>query len=85
MTEAKTVDGIEERVLEILAELGPERDELTPEASLEELEIDSLDLVEMAQVVEEEFEIEIDMAEMREREPRTIGDILAIIRSHGGG
>jgi acyl carrier protein len=85
MTEAKTVDGIEERVLEILAELGPERDELTHEASLEELEIDSLDLVEMAQVVEEEFEIEIDMAEMREREPRTIGDILAIVRSHGGG
>jgi acyl carrier protein len=85
MTEAKTVDRIEERVLEILAELGPERDELTPEASLEELEIDSLDLVEMAQVIEEEFEIEIDMAEMREREPRTIGDILAIVRSHGGG
>jgi acyl carrier protein len=84
MAQAKSLDAIEERVLDILAELGPERDELTPEAGLEELEIDSLDLVEMAQVIEEEFEVEIDMAEMRKREPRTIGDILEIVRSYGG-
>jgi acyl carrier protein len=84
MAEAKSIDAIEERVLDILAELGPERDELTPEAALEELEIDSLDLVEMSQVIEEEFEVEIDMAEMRKREPRTIGEILEIVRSYGG-
>ena len=55
MTEVATAESVESVVADGLAEIGAERDEITREATLEALDIDSLDLVEMAQIVEDEF------------------------------
>ena len=38
-----------------LAEVGAEPDEISREAKFEALDVDSLDLVELAQIVEDEF------------------------------
>ena len=55
---------IQERVTEALVELGADRDEIKPEAEFEALELDSLDLVELAQIVEEEWGVEITAKDM---------------------
>jgi len=57
---------VEERVRKVLAEqLARDLDEVTPEASFEDdLDADSLDLVEAVLALEEEFGIEIPEEEM---------------------
>ncbi len=64
MAATVTKDQISERVTEALVELGAEREEIKPEAEFEALELDSLDLVELAQIVEEEWGVEITAKDM---------------------
>jgi len=64
MAATVTKDQITERVTEALVELGAEREEIKPEAEFEALELDSLDLVELAQIVEEEWGVEITAKDM---------------------
>ncbi len=64
MAATVTKDQISERVTEALVELGADRDEIKPEAEFEALELDSLDLVELAQIVEEEWGVEITAKDM---------------------
>ncbi len=54
-----TRDAVSRKVVETLASFGPAIDDLKPEATLEELDIDSLDIAELAQVVEDEYGVEI--------------------------
>jgi acyl carrier protein len=54
-----TRDAVSRKVVETLASFGPAIDDLRPDATLEELDIDSLDIAELAQVVEDEFGVEI--------------------------
>ncbi|HEV2999386.1 MAG TPA: phosphopantetheine-binding protein [Solirubrobacteraceae bacterium] len=60
MAEVASGAAIESKVFDMLATLGPERDEITHDALLEDLEIDSLDVVEMAQWAEDEFDVTVD-------------------------
>ncbi len=64
MAATVTKEQVSERVTEALVELGAERDEIKPEAEFEALELDSLDLVELAQIVEEEWGVEITAKDM---------------------
>jgi acyl carrier protein len=43
---------VEARVIDALASFGPDKSQITRESTFEELDIDSLDLVELAQIVE---------------------------------
>ncbi len=52
-------DEVEQKVIETLATFGPEKEDITPEATLEELDIDSLDMAELGQVVEDEYGVQI--------------------------
>jgi acyl carrier protein len=54
-----TRDEVARKVVETLSSFGPDIDDLKPEATLEELDIDSLDIAELAQVVEDEYGVEI--------------------------
>ena len=54
-----TRDAVSRKIVETLASFGPAIDDLRPEATLEELDIDSLDIAELAQVVEDEYGVEI--------------------------
>lgn len=54
-TEPQTIEGIEARVTDALVEFGAERDKIRADATWDELDIDSLDLVELAQIVEDEY------------------------------
>lgn len=72
-----TPAAVEERVVEAIAELGAEPSEVTREATFESLDIDSLDLVELAQVVEEEYGVVIKGEDARELQ--TVGDAIDLV------
>ena len=77
MAATVTKEQIQERVTEALVELGAERDEIKPEAEFEALELDSLDLVELAQIVEEEWGVEITAKDMENL--KTVGQALDLV------
>jgi acyl carrier protein len=76
---ATTRDEIQERVVEALASFGPDIDDIKPEATFEDLDIDSLDLVELAQIVEDEFGVVLKGEDMKEL--KTVGDAIDLIVS----
>jgi acyl carrier protein len=59
-----TKDKVTERVIGALVEFGEEPENVTPDSRFEDLDIDSLDLVELAQVIEDEYGIEIQDSDM---------------------
>jgi acyl carrier protein len=70
---------IEQRVTDALVEFGEERENITPGARFEDLEVDSLDLVELAQIVEDEYGVELADADLDKME--TVGDVVELIAS----
>ena len=72
-----------EKMKEIIADqLGVSEDEVTLEASFkEDLDADSLDLVELVMALEEEYDVEIpsdDLAELN-----TVGDVINYLKDKG--
>ncbi len=47
-------EALEEKVIDAIADIGSERELITREATLSALDIDSLDLIEIAQIIAEE-------------------------------
>jgi acyl carrier protein len=74
---AVTKDQVRDRVIEALASFGPDISQITPEASFEELDIDSLDLVELAQIVEDDYGVVLKGEDMKEL--KTVGDAVDLI------
>lgn len=72
-----SIQHVEEVLFNALAEMGPDRSEVKRESSFEELDIDSLDLVEMAQIVEETWGVEIDTQDFANI--RTVGEALDLV------
>ena len=82
MPETVTRDAIQTRVFSALEEFGADPAEIKLEASFEDLDVDSLDLVELGQIVQEEYVVEIkgeDMPKMK-----TVGDAVDLIAERAG-
>jgi acyl carrier protein len=79
--ETKTKDQIETRVIDALVEFGEERENVSLDARFEDLEVDSLDLVELAQIVEDEYGIEIKDSDLDKVE--TVRDVVDLIAAKG--
>jgi acyl carrier protein len=77
-----TPDQVQARVVEAIASFGPDPEAITLEASFEELDIDSLDLVELAQIVEEEYGVELKSEDMKDM--KTVGDAVDLIVARSG-
>ena len=72
-----TTEQVEARVVETLASFGPEASQITRDATFEQLDIDSLDLVELAQIVEDEYGVVLKGDDMKEL--KTVGDAVDLI------
>jgi acyl carrier protein len=72
-----TPQSIEQKLFDAIAEIGPDRSEIVREATLEDLDIDSLDLVEIAQLVQDTWGVELDPQDFVG--VTTVGDALDLI------
>jgi acyl carrier protein len=77
--ETASKDQIQARVIDALVEFGEERENLTPQARFDDLDVDSLDLVELAQIVEDEYGVEIADSDLDKIE--TVSDVVELINS----
>ena len=64
-TDTISREQIESRVEDALVEFGAEREDIGPDAKFESLDVDSLDLVELAQIVEEDYGVQITGEDMK--------------------
>jgi len=68
---------IETVVFGALEEFGADADAITRDATFEVLDVDSLDLAELAQIVEDEFGVAIKSSDVEQL--KTVGDVLDLI------
>ena len=73
-TETSTV---ETTVTEALKTFGAKEDQITREATWESIDIDSLDLAELAQIVEDQHGVKIEGDDMKDI--KTVGDAIDFI------
>lgn len=81
MATTVTTDAVEEKLFAALKEMGAEG-EVTREATFEQLDVDSLDLVELAQVVEDEFGVELRGDDVKDL--NTVGEAVDLVVAKAG-
>jgi acyl carrier protein len=74
-----TLQSIEDTLFDAIADVGPERSDITRESTLEDLDLDSLDLVEIAQLVQEIWGVEFEPQDFVD--VKTVGDALDLVAS----
>jgi acyl carrier protein len=77
MSTTQTKEQVEERVTKALEEFGAEPDKINRDAEFEALDVDSLDLVELAQIAEDEYGVEIKGDDMEGI--KTVGQAVDLI------
>ncbi len=77
-----STENVEKTIYDGLVELGTERDDLSREATLESLDVDSLDLVELAQIVEDEYGVELKGDDVKD--VKTVGQVIDLVVSKAG-
>jgi acyl carrier protein len=70
---------IEQVIAESLERFGAEPDQIRRAASFEALNIDSLDLAELSQIVESEFGVELTSSDVAT--VKTVGDAIDLVAS----
>jgi acyl carrier protein len=76
MTTTATADSVQEKLFAALEEMGAEG-EISRDATFEALDVDSLDLVELAQVVEDEFGVELQGDDVKDL--KTVGEAIDLV------
>ena len=82
MSTTVTKEQIEDRVREALTEFGAEPERINRDARFESLDVDSLDLVELAQIVEDEYGVQIKGEDMEGLE--TVGQAIDLVLARQG-
>ena len=77
MTTKVESGAVEKVIFDGLAEIGAEPDQIAREAEFEALEVDSLDLVELAQIVEDEFGVRLEGDDLKGL--TTVGDVIDLV------
>jgi acyl carrier protein len=77
MPVAVTPQAVEEKVIDTIASFGPDRAEITPSATFEQLDVDSLDIVELAQVIEDEFGVALKGDDVKDI--KTVGEAIDLV------
>ena len=80
-TQVVTSEAVEKAIFAGIEEIGAEG-EITREATFDDIDIDSLDLVELAQIVEDEFGVELDGDSVKN--VRTVGDVIDLVVARAG-
>ena len=79
MPVAVTPEAVEEKVVETIASFGAPVAEINRASTFEELDVDSLDLVELAQVIEDEHGIALKGDDVKDI--KTVGEVIDLVVS----
>ena len=79
MSTTVTEEQVEKVVIESLETFGADPELIAPDAAFEALDVDSLDLAELAQIVHEQFGVELKGADVAE--VKTVEDATKLIVS----
>ena len=79
MPVAVTPEAVETTVIETIVSFGPEADQVTRTSTFEALDVDSLDLVELAQVIEDEYGIALKGDDVKDI--KTVGEVIDLVVS----
>jgi len=74
-----TKDQVRERITEAITAFGPEREQVVPEATWGQLGLDSLHLVELAEIASQDYGTELKGEDFEEL--ATVGDAVELIWS----
>lgn len=77
MTTKATAESVEKVIFDGLEEVGAEPSQITREASFEALDVDSLDVVELAQIVEDEFGVRLEGDDLKGLE--RVGQVVDLV------
>lgn len=77
MATTATPQDVEATVIENLVAFGADADAVSRDASLEAIDVDSLDLVELTQVVEETYDVDLEGADFKNI--KTVGDVVDLV------
>jgi acyl carrier protein len=72
-----TTDRVEQVIFDGLVEVGAERDQVSRDATFEAIDVDSLDLVEVSQIVEDEFGVELEGDDIKDM--KTVGEVIDLV------
>jgi acyl carrier protein len=81
MATTLTPETVEQTIREFLPQLGIAPERITRDASFEQLDVDSLDIIELAEIMEDQHGVELsndDVAKIK-----TVGDAIDVIVGHG--
>jgi len=74
-----TTEAVQKTVTDALVSFGAEESEITKDTELTTLDIDSLDLAEMSQIVDDEYGVSLKSADVTTI--KTVGDIIELVVS----
>jgi len=77
MSTTTTTERVERVVIDAIRDFAPDADDVTRDSTFEALEVDSLDLVELGQVVEDQFGVKLESADVAEL--GTVGDVVDLV------
>jgi acyl carrier protein len=82
MATTVTPEAVEKVVFDALPQFGAEPSEITRDATFEELDVDSLDLAELSQIIEDEYGVKLKGEDVGKI--KTVGDAVDLVVQRAG-
>jgi acyl carrier protein len=82
MATTVTPEAVEKTIVDALPQFGVEPSDITRDATFEDLDVDSLDLAELSQIIEDEYGVQLkgdDVGKIK-----TVGDAVDLVVSRAG-
>ena len=82
MATTVTPEAVEKTIVDALPQFGVEPGDITREATFEDLDVDSLDLAELSQIIEDEYGVQLkgdDVGKIK-----TVGDAIDLVVNRAG-
>jgi acyl carrier protein len=81
-TTTATPEAVEKTLTEALPQFGVDPSQISREATFEELDVDSLDLAEVSQIIEDEYGVQLKGEDMKNI--KTLSDVIDVVVSRAG-
>ena len=74
-----TPEAVEKTIIDALPQFGVDSSDISRDSTFEELDVDSLDLTEIAQIIDEEYGVELKGDDAKNI--KTVGDVVELVVS----